>query len=283
MGKARTALRFLAVAMIVNVALGAVVIYGASEYKLARTYEPHSPKFVSGSGDADKGERLTRVLGCTDCHGAGLTGKLMFRKTGVGTLNAPNLTRLLVASYSDDSFVGAMREGIRSDGTALLIMPSSRLRFLRDDEIRDILAYLRNLPPRGTVRPRLDLQPLGHLAIALGELRSEPETIAEDEKIRAPKIEGADAGRRLAEITCAECHGPSLKGGRSQKAPDLNVAGAYSLKDFATLLRTGVAAGGRELPQMSEVARVRYASFTDTEITELYRYLVLRAQGEGVR
>jgi mono/diheme cytochrome c family protein len=74
-----------------------------------------------------------------------------------------------------------------------------------------------------------------------------------------------------------ECHGPQLKGDGPAKAPDLAIAAAYDPSDFATLLRTGQAAGGRELGLMSASARIRFADLSDAEIAALHAYLKARA------
>jgi hypothetical protein len=46
--------------------------------------------------------------------------------------------------------------------------------------------------------------------------------------------------------------------------------------EFARFMRTGVAAGGRELPVMSGVARGRFSYLTDPEIRSLYDFLESR-------
>ena len=48
---------------------------------------------------------------------------------------------------------------------------------------------------------------------------------------------------------------------------------AYEASDFQRLLRTGKAAGNREVSLMSEVARGRYRHLTDAEVEAIYRYL----------
>jgi hypothetical protein len=50
------------------------------------------------------------------------------------------------------------------------------------------------------------------------------------------------------------------------------VAG-YEPELFRRLLRTGIAAGDREVSLMSEVARGRYKHLTDAELNAVYRYL----------
>lgn len=277
MGKARRIVVRAVAGIAALIVLSSVAVYGLSEIRLSQTYAA-STRFSAPPGNAAEGARLARVLGCTDCHGGDLTGKVMFSQDGVGTLHAPNLTRAL-PKLSDRQFAAALRDGIRPDGTGLFIMPASRLRLLTDRETADVLAYLRTLPPRGPDRPPLSLGPLGRLGIVLGKLRNEPETIAQDGRVRAAEVEDQAAGRRLAEATCAECHGADLNGSRGAlKAPNLLVAAGYSLAEFTTLMRNGKAIGGREVAIMSDTARKRYPSLTEQEVEALYSYLVLRAQ-----
>jgi hypothetical protein len=68
-----------------------------------------------------------------------------------------------------------------------------------------------------------------------------------------------------------------LRGGQpNPKAvprPDLRMVAGYERADFIRLMRTGRAAGDRELRMMSDVARGRYRHFTDDEIGAVYDYL----------
>ncbi|WP_073975726.1 c-type cytochrome [Erythrobacter donghaensis] len=277
MGKARRIFGWTAIGLASLIALVSSAVYGLSEARLAKTYVP-ATRFSHPPGDAVEGARLARVLGCTDCHGDDLTGKVMFSQEGVATLYASNLTTV-VPRLSDSQFASALRDGLRPDGTGLFIMPSSRLRLLTDRETADLLAYLRTLSPRGSDRPPFSLGPLGRLGIALGKLRNEPDTLAEDALLRAAEIEGHEEGRRLAEATCAECHGADLNGSHGAlKAPNLLVTAGYSASDFSILLRTGKAIGGRDLPVMSETARKRYPSLTENEVEQLHGYLLARAE-----
>jgi cytochrome c553 len=90
-----------------------------------------------------------------------------------------------------------------------------------------------------------------------------------------------DWARYMVRATCGECHGVTLTGnvwpGEARSPPDLNVAGAYTRADFHQLMRTGVAAGGRQVGLMSQVARGRFSHLTDAEVDAIYDYLVARA------
>jgi mono/diheme cytochrome c family protein len=87
-------------------------------------------------------------------------------------------------------------------------------------------------------------------------------------------------GRYLATIACAECHQSDFAPRPDQffKTPDLLLVASYEHSEFVTLMRTGKAAGNRELPVMSETARKRFAAFTDEEIDAIYDYLAARGR-----
>jgi hypothetical protein len=57
------------------------------------------------------------------------------------------------------------------------------------------------------------------------------------------------------------------------KSPSLIIVAGYSEQDFATLMRTGIALGGRKLDLMREVALGRFSHFTDAEVEALHSYL----------
>ena len=65
--------------------------------------------------------------------------------------------------------------------------------------------------------------------------------------------------------------------GSFHPTPDLVIAAAYDRADFHTLMRSGKAAGGRELGLMSQTARANFSAFTDAEIDAIYDYLVARS------
>jgi mono/diheme cytochrome c family protein len=97
----------------------------------------------------------------------------------------------------------------------------------------------------------------------------------------APRIDPGDrsdpmaTGRYLAMTSCTECHGADLAGDESPvgKTPNLAIVAAYAPEQFRALMREGEPRDGRDIGLMSEVARKRFAQFTDDELTALYTYL----------
>jgi cytochrome c553 len=236
--------------------------------------------------------RQARILGCISCHGEGLRGRRMFHEPGVATVWAANLTEV-AARASDQQLAQAIRQGVGADGRPLWVMPSGLFSRLSDGEVAALIAYMRRLPRGGAAMPDTSVGPLGRLGIALGRFEPAPATI---ERFRTtyPIQAGAShqAGRRLAATACAECHGSTLDGGTpgpGVTAPPLEIATAYDLAQFRTLLRTGVPPGGRDLGLMKTVAVQDFSHLTDREIAQLHAYLRARferlaslgATGEG--
>jgi cytochrome c553 len=281
----RKLLRWLGygLAAIVGLALiGVAWIWFASSRELGRAYAavPERLARPTAAQLADA-PRQARVLGCLSCHGPGLRGNRMFAEPGVATVWAPNLTTL-AARASDQQLAQAIRQGIGFDGRPLWIMPSGLFSRLSDSEVAALIAYIRALQRGGAETPAVSVGPLGRLGIAMGDFHSAPSTI-EDFRVRQPYGLGPqhEAGRRIAAVACAECHGPDLTGGHpgpDQAAPDLGVAGAYSLDQFRTLMRTGRPPGGRDLGLMGRVARADFSHLNDAEVASLYEYLRARAE-----
>ena len=281
----RKVLRWLGygLAGIVGLALiGAAWIWFASSREMNRAYaatpERLAPPSAAQLADAP---RQARVLGCLSCHGDGLRGNEMFDEPGVATVWAPNLTEV-AARASDQQLAQGIRQGIGADGRGLWIMPSGLFSRLSDSEVAALIAYIRALPRAGPATPPTSLGPLGRFGIARGAFRPAPATI-EEFRVRQPFDVGAEhaVGRRIAAVTCGECHGPDLSGGSPGPeaiAPGLSVAGAYDPQQFRTLLRTGRPPSGRDLGLMASVARRDFSHFTDEEIGQLYAYLKARSQ-----
>lgn len=280
----RTALRWFAylVGALFLLALLAVAwVWFASSRAVSKTYEgnPESLARPSSALLADAPRQL-RILGCVSCHGEGLRGKLVFEAPNVAQVNAPNLT-LIAAKSSDHQLARAIRQGIGVDGRALFIMPSSQYSRLTDQETMALIAAMRALPAGGTQTRPISLGPIGRIGVVLGKLPAQP---AEVERFNAnmpaelgPKFA---LGRKLTMVNCAECHGPAFGGGEPEPgtiAPDLAVAGAYSLPEFRRLMRTGAPTGNRKLGLMGQVARNDFSHFNDEEVAAIHGYLVERA------
>jgi mono/diheme cytochrome c family protein len=106
-------------------------------------------------GDAKRGEYLAKAGGCHGCHTATKEGAVAYAggrelKTPFGTFYGPNITphpQAGIGRWSEADFVRAMRHGRRPDGANYFpAFPYPSFTGIRDNDLRDLWAYLRTLP-----------------------------------------------------------------------------------------------------------------------------------------
>lgn len=257
--------------------VSALVAACSGEPSEAEAVAERSVQFERASAQVvEHGERISRVLGCNGCHGENLTGEDL-SQPGFGQLWTSNLTRA-AEKYSDEELAKMIRSGVRPDGSDLWGMPSFLFTHLSEPDMSAVLAYVRSRPAAGQVHPRPVFEEGARKAIAAGQLKSSAADVRERTSEWPPDL-GAEhsLARYMARATCAECHGLDLAGrqplGPGNPPPDLRMVASYDPEQFERFLRTGIAAGDRELELMSGVARGRYRHLTEEELRQLYSYL----------
>lgn len=271
----------------IGIGIGMGIVGAALLLGLAACSEPSatSPaaapgplRFERASADTVKhGERLSKVLGCSGCHNDALTGN-DWSEPGYGTLWSANLTRS-GSRWSEAELTQMIVAGKRPD-RALMEMPSHLFARLHPDDVAALVSYLRWLEPKGPVHPEATIGPLLQKEIDSGAYRNSAQQVEERQVEALPDLGGDHAvGRQIVSVTCAECHGSDLRGKPAPGAdttarPDLRMVASYDPGDFVRLMRTGKAAGGREVGLMSSAARRRYANLTDREVDAVRGYLV---------
>lgn len=275
-------LGYLLGAVVILALLFAAWVWFASGRVLGRTHQaaPERLGQPSAAQLADAG-RQARILGCSNCHGSRLEGRMMFDAGPFARVWAPNLTEL-AARTTDQQLAAAIRQGIGHDGRALFVMPSPMYSRLSGEEVAALIAHIRGAPRVGGRVSGIEWGPIGRFALAKGDIEFATDRIG-DFRARLPLDTGpaTAAGRRLAATICSECHGPGLSGGQPTpdvSAPDLSIAGAYDLAQFTRLIRTGRPPDGRDLGLMREVSELDLSRLTDSEIAQLHAYLRARAQ-----
>jgi mono/diheme cytochrome c family protein len=253
--------------LVVLVLVVAVTGYFLGRSKLTRAYE-YSPEPItvpSGAEAEARGQYLVEHwMLCADCHGPGLGGGEFIDDPMLGVLDAPNLTPGeggIGSSYTDEDWVRALRHGIRPNGEVLVIMPAQEYTHVDADELGEIIAYLKSLPPvDNTIRARA----LGSIAMVLLGLGVIPETDLlpasvidhEGSPLEAPPRAVTIEYGEYRALTCKGCHGPDFAGipadpqSGSPDAPNLTPGGemlTWTEQDFITTLQTGVTPSGHEL------------------------------------
>ena len=271
-------------------------VYTASEARLRDV--ARGPAFThaipADAASIERGRRIARTRGCFGCHGQQLEGEDFgdewdWPERAV----APNLARY--ARERDPAQIGAAgRHGCYRKGRAFVSRPSYNFTRLSDDDMAALISFLRSAPVVDAPLPKPKLgwsvrwdfargaeMHMGDWVALVPVLKVDPD--AEPERAH---------GEYLAMTMCNECHGLDVRGERLYSVmdggpgtPDLAMVAAYSREDFETLLKTGVASGGRTLGLMSLVAPDRFPALTDEEVDHLYLYLtslVNEPAAEGV-
>jgi mono/diheme cytochrome c family protein len=117
-------------------------------------------------GEAKHGEYLVKAGGCLGCHTEDKKGATPFAggralKTPFGTFYGPNITshsQAGIGRWTEADFIRAMRHGVRPDGANYFpAFPYPSFTKIADNDLRDIWAYLRTLPPSSQASREHDL------------------------------------------------------------------------------------------------------------------------------
>ena len=122
---------------------------------------------AAAAGDPKHGEYAVRLGGCLGCHTEDKKSAVPFAggralKTPFGTFFGPNITphpQSGIGDWTEADFIRAMRHGRRPDGANYFpAFPYPSFTRITDDDLRDIWAYLRTLPPSSRVNQPHDLR-----------------------------------------------------------------------------------------------------------------------------
>lgn len=270
--------------------LAAAAVFLVSNDRLGETYAIALPPLEArvDSGAVMRGAHIAVIRGCTDCHGDGLQGQPFIEDGALGHLYAANLTGGeggVGAAYTDEDWDRAVRHGIGPDGRPLLFMPSQEFHGLSDDDLGDLIAYVRSVPPVDNVLPASTVGPLGRVLYLTGSLPLVPAELIDHEAPRAPAPPAgptAAYGAYLA-ATCTGCHGMDFAGGAipgmppgtpvpTNLTPDAATGlGAWTQADFVRALREGVRPDGSAIDPFMPVRMTK--KMTDDEIIAIWRHL----------
>lgn len=270
----------LALAALICIPLTFLATVAIKSRMMLAAMEPvalHIPARDEAPGASDRGRHLAHaVLGCKECHGDDLGGKLYIDAMPFGRFVGPNLTRGaggLGADYTDADWVRAIQHGLRRDHTPIPMMPSESYAQLSDADMSALLVYLRGLAPIDRTLPKTQLGPIGALAIAAGEVKV-PARSMDHGRRAAARADGA----YLVEISgCTRCHGEDLKGrsmgGDNPDAPDISkeALAGWTREGFARALREGVSPDGRTLNPLMPYASMK--ELRDEEVDALWRFI----------
>jgi mono/diheme cytochrome c family protein len=237
------------------------------------------------SASIREGQRLANINGCTNCHGAGLEGRVIISpdSTPLGMFAAPNLTHGqggLGDSLSTLQWVRLLHDGIKRNGKGARLMPAHQTSYLPAKQLGQIIAFVRSRPPVNGSQPEIKTTLLSKALLLFNQFPFDARHI--DHQAPLPESLGTtplERGKVLSHA-CSGCHRENLAGGNgvepgSPAIPAINAGSRIAkggLEVFKNAIRNGKApAGGRLL-----VARYMpwpYMKYTDEELSDLYAYL----------
>lgn len=294
-------LKRIGLGLVSLILLAVLVIFTVSTIRWNRGYQnldvPIAMVSVPNDQAAvERGQHIAMIYYCGSCHAGNLSGNYLIDDPAVAVIPAPNLTGGeggVGAFYTDEDWVRAIRHGVGRDGRGLIGMPSRVWFNISDEDLGDLIAYLKTIPPVDNPLPERKIGPMFRLLLALGQAPAAEATMIDHESPRpfAP-VPGvtAEYGEYLAQ-GCTACHGANLNGGTvrdfegelmiaSNLTPGGELAG-WSEADFFNTIRTGVDPEGERLNSLMPWPYL--GQMTDEELGAIWLYLqTLPAMEQGM-
>jgi mono/diheme cytochrome c family protein len=261
-----------------------------TQEEVARLQPGQDSAQVALANAVARGDHLLHSLyGCVECHGQHFGGGVMVDDPLIGSLLGPNLTTgkgSRTLDYGPSDWDRAVRHGVAPDGHPTA-MPAEDFQLMSDEELSDIVAYIRSLPPVDNEVSPVHLGPLGSVLVATGNIRLAADVIPIHTALHAtfPPVTEAtvEFGQHLAG-TCSGCHGANfaggpIAGGDPSWPPAMNLTphadglAGWTFDEFETTLRSGNKPDGTPLriPMANMVPYTR--NMTDVELQALWMFL----------
>jgi mono/diheme cytochrome c family protein len=238
----------------------------------------------------ERGRHLVEArYACVECHGRNFAGGVMVDDALLGRLLGPNITSGLggrVADYDPADWDRIVRHGVLPDGRPAA-MPSDDYERMSDQELSDIIVFLRSQPAVNNQVPPPSLGPLGKVLMATGQLPLSADTMASHDAAHArypPETAvSVDFGHHLAGV-CTGCHREDLSGGpvaggdpswppASNLTPDASGLAGWSYDEFVAAMREGKRPDGTTLREPMTLMEPYAQKMADVELEALWLYL----------
>ncbi|MEP6692882.1 MAG: c-type cytochrome [Gemmatimonadaceae bacterium] len=272
------------------VLVAVAAVYAASSRRLTKAYAvtPEPIAIPADSMSLARGRHLATTIGkCTDCHTADLGGRAFIDDAAFGHIVAPNLTRGrggLGGALTAVDYDRAVRHGVGRDGRPLIFIPASSYRFMSDEDLGALVAYLKTIPPVDREHTPTKYNLLPRALMTFGKLPG-PDAEVIDHSVMhvAPVTPDTTVvyGNYLANIGgCTGCHNPTLSGGAvagprgTPAAANITTGGnlgKWTKAQFVETLRTGKRPDGYALDPFMPWKLA--GQMTDDEMTAVWNYL----------
>ena len=274
------------------IVIASIAIYVLSQSRLTRVYElpEESVAIPSDLASIANGKHIFQFRGCEACHGENLEGKVYLDDPAIGKVISTNLTTGkggVGGGLTDADWVRAIRHGVRTDGTGHLFMPSTEFYYLSDDDLGDVIAYIKSVPLADNELPASSISFTGRMVMTLvKDITFIPAELIPHNDARpiTPEVGATPEYGAYLTQSCHVCHGMTMSGGvipgfpsSWPPAPNLtlgdgSVLPTWSEQDFITALRTGMTPTGVEL-RSEYMPWNSYKFMSDDELKAVWLYL----------
>jgi cytochrome c553 len=278
---------FLVGGLVAVIAVGLASVYAVTSSRMSREYEvtPAPVSIPTDSASVQRGKHLAiAVSQCANCHGDNLAGKVFVDNPVMGRIYSANLTRGkggIGSGYSDADYVRAIRHGLNRENRPLAAMPVDAFYPMNDEDLANVIAYVKTIPAVDAVVPGKRVGPLARVLYLATDFPLIPaEDLPRDDRRPVPVPRGVtrEYGDYLATIGgCKSCHLPDLSGG-VPVGPNVLSAnltptgiGRWTETDFRRAMREGITPDRRGLSVIMPWPYMRH--MTDDELGALWLYL----------
>jgi mono/diheme cytochrome c family protein len=231
-----------------------------------------------------RGEHLANAF-CVECHSTNrqlpLSGG---RDLGtdfpipLGSFVPSNLTPGgELKGWSDGEIMRVLRSGVDDNGRKLMFMSLVNVRYMSDDDLKSMIAYLRSQPAVENKTQDPPDQPTFLAAVMTGAGMLPSGLPPVTGSISAPaKGATAEYGEYLIGFQdCRGCHGQDLTGGKEGQlapiGPNLRQVKDWTPEQFITTIRTGVDPSGYHLKETMPWQTM--GRLDDIELAAMHAYL----------
>jgi mono/diheme cytochrome c family protein len=218
-----------------------------------------------------------------------MAGTHFFNDPTLGVIDSPNLTSGKGGrggQYTDIDWIRSIKHGVKPNGHATFVMPAVDYNKLDDEDLGEIIAYLKSLPPvdneMQTVPQLTAFAKILNSVGAFGDVFS-AEVIDHKAPSAIAPPEGAtvEYGSYLVDVFgCRTCHGEKLNGGKNPNpnapfSPNLTRGGNpgnWTNEQFRNTMRTGMTPEGKSLDDYF-MPWTGLASMTDDNLDAVFFYL----------
>lgn len=283
----RPVTRWIGVAGLGLIALLGAVVTAASARGLFMLYGPRGRPLRELKVEATP-ERIARGrhianTTCVGCHSLNgqlplSGGKNLSDEAGMplGDLYTINLTPAgPLAGWTDAEIFRAVRDGADNRNRRLPVMSAQRMRYLSDEDLYAVIAFLRSQPPVRHETPPPNPSFLTAVMAGANMLPLLP-GMAPDSIVAPQPGPTREYGEYMVRwMGCDECHGANYTGGGGgvvPVGPSLRGVKNWSAEQFIATFRTGKTPFGKQLDSLMMPWNI-YGRATDDELTAIHHYL----------